>query len=190
MQTVGYKEGSTYGGLQRLHSSHCNTSAPKKGRVSTQLSYPQISLWKRMLKRGQHRPRVKKIIKLHSRHLRLTNIFGLLQILKYCNGRTPDACARCVANVLLLLALGIVILGLSMKVSAMLVKSVTNCLIRKVILITTSGPSIRVRNHIPVLNVVKTSQIGVILDDTPAVSTRQSGSTPTASSEKKNEPPV
>ena len=43
MQTVGYKEGSTYGGLQRLHSSHCNTSAPKKGRFSTQFSYPSDS---------------------------------------------------------------------------------------------------------------------------------------------------
>ena len=43
MQTVGYKEGTTYGGLQRLHSSHCNTSAPKKGRFSTQFSYPSDS---------------------------------------------------------------------------------------------------------------------------------------------------
>ena len=43
MQTVGYKEGSTYGGLQRLHSSHYNTTTSKQGRFSTQFSYPSDS---------------------------------------------------------------------------------------------------------------------------------------------------
>ena len=98
-------------------------------------------------------------------------------------------CVACVGNVLLLLVLGISILGLSMKVRAMLVKSVPNYSLRKVILISTSGLSIRVRNHIPVLNVVKTSHLGVILDDTTTVSTRQSESALTASSEK-NKPTV
>ena len=124
----------------------------------------------------------------------------------------------CVGNVLLLLVPGISILGLSMKVSAMLVKVVTKCLIRREILTITSGLSIRVRNRTTVLTVVKTlqrklassyttgvstrvrnrttaltvvktSQIGVILDDTATVSTRQSESTLTASSEK-NKPTV
>ena len=73
-------------------------------------------------------------------------------------------CVDCVGNVLLLLVIGISILGLSMKVRAMFVKSVPKCLIENIILISTSGLSIRVRNHFPVLNVVKTSHIGVILD--------------------------
>ena len=47
----------------------------------------------------------------------------------------------------------------------------------------------RVRNRTTVLNVVKTSHIGVILDNISRVSTRQSESTRTVSSEK-NEPPV
>ena len=78
----------------------------------------------------------------------------------------------CVVKVLLLLVLGISILGLSMKVSAMLVKSVTECLIRRVILTDTSGLSIRERNRTPVLAVVNTSHLGVILDDTSRASTR------------------
>ena len=123
----------------------------------------------------------------------------------------------CVGNVLLLLAVGIVI-GVSMKVSVMLVKSVPNYSLRKVILMNTSRVCTRVRNHTTVLNVVKTShigviliatsrvsirvrnrttvlavvktsQIGVILDGTTGVSTRQSESALTASSEK-NKPVV
>ena len=73
-------------------------------------------------------------------------------------------CVDCVGNVLLLLVIGISILGLSMKVHAMLVKSVPNYSLRKVILISTSVLSIGVRNHTHVLPVVKTSHIGVILD--------------------------
>jgi hypothetical protein len=95
---------------------------------------------------------------------------------------------NCVGNVLLLLAVGIVI-GVSMKVRAMLVKSVTKRLIGRTVLMNTSRVCTRVRNHIPVLSVVKTSQIGVILDDTTTVSTRQSESALTASSEK-NKPTV
>ena len=49
----------------------------------------------------------------------------------------------CVGNVLLLLVLGIVILELSMKVRAMLVKSVPNYSLRRVILISTSRASTR-----------------------------------------------
>ena len=101
----------------------------------------------------------------------------------------PSQCVSCVGNVLLLPVVGISILGLSMKVRAMLVKSVPNYSLRREILISTSVLSIGVRNHIHVLPVVKTSQIGVILDNTTRVSATKSGSTPTASSEK-NEPPV
>ena len=98
------------------------------------------------------------------------------------------------------------------------VKSVTECLIRRVtlpdifevytvernptsvrsvvktshigvILTITSRVCTRVRNHTTALTVVKTSQIGVILDNTARVSTRQSESTRTESSEK-NKPTV
>ena len=61
----------------------------------------------------------------------------------------------CVVKVLLLLVLGISILGLSMKVSVILVKAVTECLIRRVILTGTSGVSIRERNRTPVLAVIR-----------------------------------
>ena len=98
-------------------------------------------------------------------------------------------CVDCVDNVLLLLVVGIAILGLSMKVSAMLVKVVTKCSLVRVVLISTSGLSIRERNRTTVLNVVKTSHIGVILDNISRVSTRQSESTRTESSEK-NKPTV
>ena len=100
----------------------------------------------------------------------------------------PSQCVSCVGNVLLLPVVGISILGLSMKVRAMLVKSVPNYSLRKVILISTSGLSIRVRNHIPVLNVVKTSHIGVVLDGITGVTIR--ANQPRRSGSEKNEPPV
>ena len=97
-------------------------------------------------------------------------------------------CVVCVGNVFRLLVIGTIILGVSMKVRAMLVKSVTNCSLRKVILINTSDISTRARNHIPVLNVVKTSHIGVVLDGITGVFIR--ANQPRRSGSEKNEPPV
>ena len=62
----------------------------------------------------------------------------------------------CVRKLLLLLVGGTNTLGGFIKVSAMFVKSVTNCLNRRVILISTSRVSTRVRNRTAVLIVVKT----------------------------------
>ena len=100
----------------------------------------------------------------------------------------PSRCVTCVGNVLLLLVLGISILGLSMTERVMCVKPVTKCLIRREILISTSAISTRARKHIPVLNVVKTSHIGVVLDGITGVFIR--ANQPRRSGSEKNEPPV
>ena len=67
-----------------------------------------------------------------------------------------DTSVGSVKKVLLLLVVGSDILGLSMKVSDILVKIVISYSLRRVILDTTSRASTRARNHTTVLIVVKT----------------------------------